>query len=104
MRGQQKTASDGANKQTDKQTDGHRNSMTELAQWGGQIVPLSHIIIAQIEAPYIIGILAWIVPWGTLYNAFYSIHSCNFLLFLLVCYKVFFDHISCMTSLNLLLG
>ena len=34
MRGLKKTASDGANRQTDKQTDEHRNPMTELAQWG----------------------------------------------------------------------
>ena len=34
MRGLKKTVSDGANKQTNRQTDGHRNSMTESAQWG----------------------------------------------------------------------
>ena len=34
MGGCKKTASDGANTHTKKQTHGHRNSMTELAQWG----------------------------------------------------------------------
>ena len=29
-----KTASDGANKHTNTQTDGHSDSMTESAQWG----------------------------------------------------------------------
>ena len=34
MRGLKKTASYGADKQTQRQTDGHGNSMTESAQWG----------------------------------------------------------------------
>ena len=34
MRGLQKTASDGAERQTNTQTGGHCNSVTELAQWG----------------------------------------------------------------------
>ena len=38
MRGLDKTALDGANKQTDRQTDistdGHGDSMTNSAQWG----------------------------------------------------------------------
>ena len=35
MRGlEKKTASDGANTQTHKQTDGHHNSITKSAQWG----------------------------------------------------------------------
>ena len=34
MRGLKKTASDGANKQTNRQTSGHRDSMTESAQLG----------------------------------------------------------------------
>ena len=34
MRGLKKTASDGANRQTNTQTDGHSDSMTETAQWG----------------------------------------------------------------------
>ena len=32
MKGLIKTASDGANTQTNRQTDGHRDSMTDLAQ------------------------------------------------------------------------
>ena len=34
MRGLEKTASDGADKHTNRQTHGHCNFMTELAQWG----------------------------------------------------------------------
>ena len=34
MRGLKKAASDGANKQTNRQTDGHCHSMTKSAQWG----------------------------------------------------------------------
>ena len=34
MRGLKKTAPDGAHKQTDTQTDGHGESMTNSAQWG----------------------------------------------------------------------
>ena len=34
MRGLKKTSPNGANTQTDKQTDGHGNSMTVSAQWG----------------------------------------------------------------------
>ena len=34
MRGLKKTASNGADKQTHRHTDGHGDSMTELALWG----------------------------------------------------------------------
>ena len=34
IRGLEKTASDGADKPTDTQTDGHRDSTAESAQWG----------------------------------------------------------------------
>ena len=34
MRGFEKTVSDDANRQTNRQTDGHGNSMTESTQWG----------------------------------------------------------------------
>ena len=34
MRGLKKTASDGANRHTEPQTDGHGDSKTESAQWG----------------------------------------------------------------------
>ena len=34
MRGLKKYASDGADRQTNRQTSGHHDSMTESAQWG----------------------------------------------------------------------
>ena len=34
MRDVKKTAPNGANRQTDKQTDGHGNSLTKSTQWG----------------------------------------------------------------------